>query len=146
MKISNEHRSEIFRFAVTGTLITIILYTVYLPLTYIMPLGVAYSCGFIISFISNFLLSNYYTFKTKPTPAKATLFCVVQFINYLLQILCFKFFIMLGVSKVWAPVPVWIFIFPVNFILMRISLKSGSTKDLIFKILNIENDNSNKKE
>lgn len=138
MEIDKKHRKEVFRFAVTGTLVTAILYATYLPLTYIMPLGVAYSCGFVISFISNFLLSNYYTFKTKPTAAKAVLFCVTQLINYLMQILCFKFFIMLGVSKVWAPVPVWIFIFPINFILMRLALKSASVKDLVFKVLNIE--------
>ena len=137
---NKRHKGEVLRFAITGTLVTFILYAVYLPLSFIMPnsVGIAYSIGFAISFITNFLLSNYYTFRTKPTFDRAVLFCIVQFINYMLQILCFKFFILLGVSNVWAPVPVWIFIFPINFLLMRVALKSASIKELMYRIMNIE--------
>ena len=140
---NKRHKGEVLRFAITGALVTFILYAVYLPLSYIMPssVGVAYTIGFVISFISNFLLSNYYTFRTRPTFDRAILFCVVQFINYMLQILCFKFFIWVGVSNVWAPVPVWVFIFPINFILMRVALKSTSIKDLMSRIMNIERNN-----
>lgn len=140
---NKRHKGEVLRFAITGALVTFILYAVYLPLSYAMPnsVGVAYSIGFIISFITNFLLSNYYTFRTRPTFDRAILFCVVQFINYMLQILCFKFFIWIGVSNIWAPVPVWIFIFPINFILMRVALKSSSIKDLMHRIMNIEKNN-----
>ena len=137
---NKRHKGEVLRFAITGTLVTFILYAVYLPLSFIMPnsVGIAYSVGFVISFITNFLLSNYYTFRTKPTFDRAILFCIVQFINYMLQILCFKFFILLGVSNVWAPVPVWVFIFPINFLLMRVALKSASIKELMYRIMNIE--------
>lgn len=137
---NKRHKGEVLRFAITGTLVTFILYAVYLPLSFIMPnsVGIAYTVGFVISFITNFLLSNYYTFRTKPTFDRAILFCIVQFINYMLQILCFKFFILLGVSNVWAPVPVWVFIFPINFLLMRVALKSASIKELMYRIMNIE--------
>ena len=137
---NKRHKGEVLRFAITGTLVTFILYAVYLPLSFIMPnsVGIAYTVGFVISFITNFLLSNYYTFRTKPTFDRAILFCIVQFINYMLQILCFKFFILLGVSNVWAPVPVWVFIFPINFLLMRVALKATSIKDLMHRIMNIE--------
>ena len=137
---NKKHKGEVLRFAITGTLVTFILYAVYWPFSYIMSnsVGIAYSIGFAISFITNFLLSNYYTFRTKPTFDKAILFCIVQFINYMLQILCFKFFIWIGVSNIWAPVPVWIFIFPINFLLMRVALKSESIKDLMHRIMNIE--------
>ena len=137
------HKGEVLRFTITGALVTFILYAVYLPLSYLIPdtPGVAYSIGFAISFVTNFVLSNYYTFRTKPTFDRAILFCVVQFINYMLQILCFKFFIWIGVSNIWAPVPVWIFIFPINFLLMRVALKSESIKDLMHRIMNIERKN-----
>ena len=137
---NKRHKGEVLRFAITGTLVTFILYAVYLPLSFIMPnsVGIAYTVGFVISFITNFLLSNYYTFRTNPTFDRAILFCIVQFINYMLQILCFKFFILLGVSNVWAPVPVWVFIFPINFLLMRVALKSASIKELMYRIMNIE--------
>ena len=142
------HRGEVLRFAITGALVTFILYAVYLPLSYIMPnyVGIAYSIGFIVSFITNFVLSNYYTFRTKPTIDRAILFCIVQFINYMLQIICFKFFIWIGVSNVWAPVPDWAFIFPINFLLMRVALKSASIKDLMHRIMNIERRNINTKD
>ena len=139
-QVKKKHKGEVLRFAITGALVTFILYAVYLPLSYAMPnaVGVAYSIGFIISFITNFLLSNYYTFRTRPTIDRAILFCVVQFINYILQIVCFKFFIWIGVSNIWAPVPVWVFIFPINFLLMRVALKSASIKELMYRIMNIE--------
>ena len=138
--VKKKHKGEVLRFAITGALVTFILYAVYLPLSYAIPnaVGVAYSIGFIISFITNFLLSNYYTFRTRPTIDRAILFCVVQFINYILQIVCFKFFIWIGVSNIWAPVPVWVFIFPINFLLMRVALKSASIKELMYRIMNIE--------
>ncbi|MBR5531973.1 MAG: GtrA family protein [Bacteroidales bacterium] len=145
VKKEKKYKGEVFRFAVTGALVTLILYAVYLPLSYILDdtPGVAYSIGFAISFITNFVLSNYYTFRTKPTFDRAILFCIMQFINYMLQILCFKFFIWIGVSNVWAPVPVWIFIFPINFLLMRVALKSASIKDLMYRIMNIEKQGKN---
>ena len=48
MVIGKEKRKEILRFAITGTLVTIILYVVYLPLSFIMSdqPGKAYSIGF----------------------------------------------------------------------------------------------------
>lgn len=145
VKKEKKYKGEVFRFTVTGALVTLILYAVYLPLSYILDdtPGVAYSIGFAISFITNFVLSNYYTFRTKPTFDRAILFCIMQFINYMLQILCFKFFIWIGVSNVWAPVPVWIFIFPINFLLMRVALKSASIKDLMYRIMNIEKQGKN---
>ena len=137
---NKKHKGEVLRFTITGALVTFILYAVYLPLLYLTPdtPGVAYSIGFVISFITNFILSNYYTFRTRPTFDRAILFCIVQFINYLLQILCLKFFIWVGVDDKLAPVPVWIFIFPINFLLMRVALKSASIKDLMYRIMNIE--------
>ncbi len=147
-RTKKRHKGEVLRFAITGALVTFILYAVYLPLSYIMPnyVGIAYSIGFIVSFITNFVLSNYYTFRTKPTIDRAILFCIVQFINYMLQIICFKFFIWIGVSNVWAPVPVWAFIFPINFLMMRVALKSESIKDLMHRIMNIERRNINTKD
>ena len=99
---------ELFRFIVTGTIITVIHYSIYLALSNFLSLNIAYTTGFIISFVCNFLLSNYYTFKTKPSVKNAIRFCGSHVINYLLQISCFNLFIFLGVPKAYAPMPVWI--------------------------------------
>lgn len=135
MSAKKKSKAEVLRFAITGTIVTAILYATYLPLAYIIDPSLAYSIGFGISFVSNFLLSTYYTFKTKPTKSRAFLFCFVQFINYLLQIAFFELFIRLGVDKAWAPAPVWIIIFPINFILMRIALISTSIPHFIKLLL-----------
>ena len=81
---------ELFRFIVTGTIITVIHYSIYLALSNFLSLNIAYTTGFIISFVCNFLLSNYYTFKTKPSVKNAIRFCGSHVINYLLQISCFN--------------------------------------------------------
>ena len=49
------YKGEVLRFTITGTLVTFILYAVYLPLSYLIPdyPGVAYSVGFGISFVSS---------------------------------------------------------------------------------------------
>ena len=114
---------ELFRFIVPGTIITVIHYSIYLALSNFLSLNIAYTTGFIISFVCNFLLSNYYTFKTKPSVKNAIRFCGSHVINYLLQISCFNLFIFLGVPKAYAPMPVWIVILPINFLLVRMALK-----------------------
>lgn len=93
---------ELFRFIITGTIITVIHYSIYLALSNFLSLNIAYTTGFIISFVCNFLLSNYYTFKTKPSVKNAIRFCGSHVINYLLQISCFNLFIFLGVPKAYA--------------------------------------------
>ena len=85
--------------------------------------SIAYSIGYIVSFIGNFLASNYFTFKTKPTAKKGLGFAVSHFINYLLHITLLNVFILIGVSRMWAPVPVFIIVIPVNFLLVRTALK-----------------------
>lgn len=114
---------ELIRFIITGTIITVIHYGIYLTLSNFLNLNVAYTTGFIVSFVCNFLLSNYYTFRTKPSVQNAIRFCGSHVINYLLQISCFNLFIFLGVPKVYAPMPVWIIILPINFLLIRTALK-----------------------
>ena len=114
---------ELFRFIITGTIITVIHYSIYLALSNFLSLNIAYTTGFIISFVCNFLLSNYYTFQTKPSVKNAIRFCRSHVINYLLQISCFNLFIFLGVPKAYAPMPVWIVILPINFLLVRMALK-----------------------
>ena len=97
---------ELFRFIVTGTIITVIHYSIYLALSNFLSLNIAYTTGFIISFVCNFLLSNYYTFKTKPSVKNAIRFCGSHVI-----------------PKAYAPMPVWIVILPINFLLVRMALK-----------------------
>ena len=115
--------SETIRFCIVGTIATIIHYGLYLPLSSFLKLNAAYSIGFIVSFICNFLLSNYYTFHTRPTWKRAIRFSGSHVVNYIMQISFFNLFLFLGVSKAYAPMPVWAVIMPINFLLVRFALK-----------------------
>ena len=115
--------SEPIRFCIVGTIATIIHYGLYLPLSSFLKLNAASSIGFIVSFICNFLLSNYYTFHTRPTWKRAIRFSGSHVVNYIMQISFFNLFLFFGVSKAYAPMPVWAVIMPINFLLVRFALK-----------------------
>lgn len=123
--------NEPVRFCIVGTIATAIHYGLYLPLSFCLNLNVAYSIGFIVSFICNFLLSNYFTFHTRPTWKRAVRFGGSHVINYAMQISFFNLFLFLGVSKAYAPMPVWVVIMPINFLLVRFALKPHKRRSKI---------------
>lgn len=116
-------KGEFIRFIVVGTLATAILYGIYYPLCKIMHPNFAYTIGFVFSFIANFLLTSYYTFREKPTWRKGVGFAFQQGLNYLFQIGFLNLFLSLHIPKEWAPFPVFIVILPINFILLRLVFK-----------------------
>lgn len=123
MSIFNKRR-EFFRFVLVGTLATVTHYVIYFFLCSLMLPTIAYTIGYAISFIQNFYLSNVFTFNTKPSIKKGIGFGVSHCINYLLHIGLLSLFIWLGVPERWAPIPVFVLVIPVNFILVRFVLKS----------------------
>lgn len=123
MKVDKERLMEVIRFGIVGCIATAIHYTIYLCVMGFMHATIAYSIGYIISFCANFLLSNYFTFHTKPTLKKGIGFALSHIINYLLHIGILNGLLYLGISKVIAPLFVFAIVIPVNFILVRLSLK-----------------------
>lgn len=123
MKISTKQQ-EFIRFCIVGGLATGIHYGIYLLLNKAMNTTLAFSIGYIISFFANFVLSNYFTFKTKPSTKKGLGFAISHLINYLLQIGFLNLFLYLSIPKNWAPLPVYAITIPINFILVRTVLKS----------------------
>ncbi|MCH5328954.1 MAG: GtrA family protein [Coprobacter sp.] len=128
MKNKRWDDSEVLRFCITGAAATGVLYGLYFPLCRIMNVNAAYSIAFGVSFVSNFLLSNYYTFRTRPTWKGSVRFAGSHVVNYLMQIGCLNFFIWLGVPKEAAPIPVWAVIMPVNFLMVRFALRGPARR------------------
>lgn len=122
------HR-EAFRFIIVGVLATGIHYGVYYLLLYWMTPNPAYTSGYCISLIFNFILSNCFTFQTKPTVGKSIKFLLSHGINYLLHIGLFNLFLSLSIPKEIAPLFVFAIAIPVNFILVRLSLKGREKKE-----------------
>ena len=110
MSVFNKRR-EFVRFILVGILATATHYGIYFFLCVLMLPAIAYTIGYVISFILNFYLSNIFTFNTKPTVRKGIGFGISHFVNYLLHI---------GLLSL----PVFALVVPVNFLLVRLVLKS----------------------
>ena len=118
---------EVVRFGIVGVIATLIQYGIYYLFNAIVGWGATTSLtiGYVISFVFNFFLSNYFTFKTRPTVKKGIGFMASHGINYLLQIVFLNLYMFLGVPETWAPIPMFITVVPINFLLVRFVLKSS---------------------
>lgn len=114
---------EFIRFGVVGVLATALHYGIYYFLQSFINVNVAYTTGYVISFIVNFYLTSYFTFGTTPSWKKLVGMGGVHLVNYLLHIILLNVFLYLGVSKAWAPVPVFAIAIPVNFLFVRFVFK-----------------------
>lgn len=117
---------EAIRFCVVGVLATIVHYGIYLLLKGVINVSVAYTIGYVISFIGNFVLTNVYTFKTQATAKKGIGFVICHVINYLLHIGLLNVFIWMGVPSSIAPISVYCIVVPVNFLLVRKVVKTNT--------------------
>lgn len=115
---------EIIRFCIVGTLATGIHYGVYLLLNQLILVWLAYSIGYVVSFIFNFYLTSVFTFKSKATIKKGIGFIFCHLVNYILHLLFLTFFIWMGVEENYAPIPVYLIVIPINFLLVRFVFKT----------------------
>lgn len=117
------HAGEIIRFILVGILATAIHYVIYYLLLNVSGHNLSYTIGYIVSFICNFILSSLFTFRVKPSLQRLIGFGMSHLINYFLGIGLLNLMILLGLSAVWAPLPVFIIQVPINFLLVRYSMK-----------------------
>lgn len=59
----------------------------------------------------------------KANAKKGAGFAFSHVVNYFLQMLTLNFFMWVGISRQWAPVPMFCVCVPVNFLLVRFFLK-----------------------
>lgn len=111
--------NEIIRFGIVGALATGIHYGVYWLLNGIINLNLAYTVGYFVSFVVNYILSAQFTFRKRKSVKNGFGFCGAHLFNYLLQMGLLNLFIWLGFSKSLAPVPVYCVAIPTNFIIVR---------------------------
>ena len=120
---------EFIRFVIVGGTATIIHYAIYyiLQLTNI-KFNLAYTIGYGISFIFNFIASNYFTFKTEVSINRGAKFTVAHIINYLIQMLLLNIYINIGIPNNIAPIFVFMVAIPINFVMVRFALKGKVKK------------------
>ena len=122
--LSRERFFELVRFAIVGIIATLVHYGLYLLLKRWINVSVSYTIGYALSFLMNFWLSNVFTFRTKPSMKKGVGFGVSHVINYLLHIALLNLFLWVGLPSNLAPIPVFLIVVPINFLLVRKVLKS----------------------
>ena len=110
-----EKLGEVLRFGVVGVLATLIQYAVYWVLIHWLNPSLSMTIGYIIS--------TRYTFRVKANARRGAGFALSHGVNWLLQMLTLNLFLWLGVSKQWAPIPMFCICVPVNFLLVRFFLK-----------------------
>ncbi len=115
--------AEFARFVLVGIFATALHYGVYFILQRLINVNIAYTTGYVLSFVANFYLTAYFTFRRKPSWKKAFGFGGAHLCNYLLHIILLNLFIWAGLSKPLAPIPVFAIAVPVNFLLVRYIFK-----------------------
>lgn len=112
------------RFILVGGIATILHYIIYLGLQTIgIKLNVAYSIGYALSFVFNYIASNYFTFKATPSAKSGVRFIGAHICNYLLQMGLLNIYIYIGIPQSIAPIGVFMIAIPVNFILVKIAFR-----------------------
>ncbi len=111
------------RFCIVGVVATAVHYGVYALLNLFCQYNIAYTVGYLVSLALNFYLSSRFTFRSSMSVLKGGGFVIAHLVNYLLHMALLNLFVMVGVPEIWAPLPVYAIVVPINFILVRTVFK-----------------------
>lgn len=130
-------KREIIRFGIVGVLATAIHYLIYYLLLHPLGHNLAFTVGYGLSFLANYVLSSLFTFRVDLSMRKFMGFGLSHLTNYLLQLALLNLFIWLGVDAFIAPFPVFLIAIPINFLLVRYALKrlNGADHDYLLFLL-----------
>lgn len=111
---------EILRFGMVGAFSTALHYGIYWVLQHWIEVNVAYTIGYVLSFLANYWLSAHFTFHKQVSVSNGIGFSGAHLVNYLLHMVLLNVFLWLGLSNEVAPLAVYAIAIPVNFILVRL--------------------------
>lgn len=115
---------EVIRFGMTGVAAVAVHYGVYLLLARWTGLTAAYIMGYGVSFVCNFFLSCFFTFRVAPGWRGMARFMLSHLVNFFVQLLLFRVFLHLGVPDRLIPFCVLAIAVPLNFLLVRRALSA----------------------
>ena len=105
-----KYRSAV-RFVLVGALGTGLQYGIYYVLLGILQAkwaddtwltSVAFTVGFVIEMVYNYLMTSFYTFRVRPTLKNAGGFLFGRALNYVIQLIFLNVLIWLHMSEEWA--------------------------------------------
>ena len=111
---------QFVRFVVNGVLSSAIHYGIYYVLLFWTIANIAYITGYLVSFVSNFFLTSYFTFRTKPTFKRFIGFSGSHALNFGLHVVLFNIFLWLGVHELVIPLLVIGIAMMVQFFILRL--------------------------
>ena len=114
---------ELVRFAIVGTTSAALHYGIYWVLQHWINVNIAYTIGYLLSFLVNYYLSAHFTFKAKTSAKNGIGFGGAHLMNYLLHIVLFNLFLWIGHSRELAPIAVLAIAVPANFVMVRFVFK-----------------------
>lgn len=121
-----EQLGELIRFGIVGVIAVAVHYAIYWVLQHWLNVNVAYTLGYLLSFLMNYYLSAHFTFREKTSAKTGIGFGGAHLVNYLMHMLLFNFFLWLGLSKELAPFAVLAIAVPTNFVFVRFVFKHFS--------------------
>lgn len=110
---------QLSRFALVGVFATLLHYGIYLLLLNVLSETIAYTIGYVVSFVCNFVLTCLFTFRKKASAKRGVGFGIAHLVNYCLHVSLLNLFLWVGISNIYAPIPVFCIAIPVNFLLVR---------------------------
>ena len=114
---------EFLRFGIVGVLATAIHYLVYWVLQHWLNVNVAFTIGYLLSFIANYFLSARFTFQEKTSARNGVGFGAAHLFNYCLQMVLLNAFLWIGLSRTVAALAVYAISVPTNFLMVRFVFK-----------------------
>jgi putative flippase GtrA len=109
-RLPKKYRSAV-RFVLVGTLGTGLQYGIYYCLLGLFQrewpdvallTSVAFTAGFVLEMVYNYLLTSFYTFRVRPSWKNAGGFVVGRGLNYVVQLAFLNMLIWLHMSEEWA--------------------------------------------
>ncbi|MGM9838218.1 MAG: GtrA family protein [Paludibacteraceae bacterium] len=109
-RLPQKYRSMV-RFVIVGTLGTAMQYGIYYAFLALFErycpnlhayVTIAFTIGFCVEMVSNYLLTSFYTFRSRPCWKNASGFLVGRAVNYVVQIGFLHLLILCTMSEEWA--------------------------------------------
>lgn len=122
-KFNDPKYGQFLRFCINGVLAVAIQYAVYLLLIQWLNEFVANTIGYFVSFCCNFIITSYWTFKSRPSLKKLGGFGSSHIINYLAQQAFLALYLWIGIPKEYAALLAMGSAVPINFAILRFVYK-----------------------
>lgn len=129
--IPAKYRSVV-RFVLVGTICTGIHFGVYYLLLDVFQrnwpdigilTSVAFALGYFVEMIISYLLTSYYTFKTRPTLKNASGFVLGRMMNFIIQLVLLNLLGLMQISDGWAGIIAILLAGVLNYFVIRLFYK-----------------------